>query len=166
MRATSEHSTSSGSLMEVARLFLKLGCISFGGPAAHIALMREEVVRRRGWIDEQHFLDLLGASNLIPGPSSTELAIHLGYLRAGWRGLIVAGALFILPAMLIVMALAWAYDRFGSLPEATAILYGVKPVILAVVLQALWTLGRTAVKDWLLAAIGLGALGLYLLGVN
>lgn len=166
MRETSEHSTAPGSLMEVARLFLKLGCISFGGPAAHIALMREEVVRRRGWIDEQHFLDLLGASNLIPGPSSTELAIHLGYLRAGWRGLIVAGALFILPAMLIVMALAWAYDRFGSLPEATAILYGVKPVILAVVLQALWTLGRTAVKDWLLAAIGLGALGLYLLGVN
>ncbi|HEY0736359.1 MAG TPA: chromate efflux transporter [Herpetosiphonaceae bacterium] len=166
MRETSEHSTSSGSLKEVAQLFLKLGCIAFGGPAAHIALMREEVVRRRRWIDEQHFLDLLGASNLIPGPSSTELAIHLGYVRAGWRGLIVAGALFILPAMLIVMALAWAYERYGSLPEATAILYGVKPVILAVVLQALWTLGRTAVKDWLLAAIGLGALGLYLLGVN
>lgn len=166
MRETSDHSTPSGSLLEVAQLFLKLGCIAFGGPAAHIALMREEVVRRRRWIDEQHFLDLLGASNLIPGPSSTELAIHLGYVRAGWRGLIVAGTLFILPAMLIVMALAWAYERFGSLPEATAILYGVKPVILAVVLQALWTLGRTAVKDWLLAAIGLGALGLYLLGVN
>lgn len=166
MRETSDRSTTSGSLMEVAQLFLKLGCIAFGGPAAHIALMREEVVRRRRWIDEQHFLDLLGASNLIPGPSSTELAIHLGYLRAGWRGLIVAGALFILPAMLIVLALAWAYERFGSLPEATAILYGVKPVILAVVLQALWTLGRTAVKDWLLGAIGLAALGLYLFGVN
>lgn len=166
MRETPDHSTTPGSLREVALLFLKLGCIAFGGPAAHIALMREEVVRRRRWIDEQHFLDLLGASNLIPGPSSTELAIHLGYVRAGWRGLIVAGALFMLPAMLIVMALAWAYQRFGSLPEATAILYGVKPVILAVVLQALWTLGRTAVKDWLLAAIGLGALGLYLLGVN
>lgn len=166
MRETSDHSTTPGSLREVALLFLKLGCIAFGGPAAHIALMREEVVRRRRWIDEQHFLDLLGASNLIPGPSSTEMAIHLGYVRAGWRGLIVAGTLFILPAMLIVMALAWAYERFGSLPEATAILYGVKPVILAVVLQALWTLGRTAVKDWLLAAIGLGALGLYLLGVN
>ncbi|HEY0605063.1 MAG TPA: chromate efflux transporter [Herpetosiphonaceae bacterium] len=166
MRETSDHPTTSGSLLEVAQLFLKLGCIAFGGPAAHIALMREEVVRRRRWIDEQHFLDLLGASNLIPGPSSTEMAIHLGYVRAGWRGLIVAGALFILPAMLIGMALAWVYQRFGSLPEATAILYGVKPVILAVVLQALWTLGRTAVKDWLLAAIGLGALGLYLLGVN
>lgn len=166
MRETSDHSTASGSLLEVAQLFLKLGCIAFGGPAAHIALMREEVVRRRRWIDEQHFLDLLGASNLIPGPSSTELAIHLGYVRAGWRGLVVAGTVFILPAMLIVMALAWAYERFGSLPEATAILYGVKPVILAVVLQALWTLGRTAVKDWLLAGIGLAALGLYLLGLN
>jgi chromate transporter len=164
MRETHDHAA--GSLAEVARLFLKLGCIAFGGPAAHIALMREEVVRRRRWIDEQHFLDLLGATNLIPGPSSTELAIHLGYVRAGWRGLIVAGALFILPAMLIVLALAWAYERYGSLPEATAILYGVKPVILAVVLQALWMLGRTAVKDLLLAGIGLASLGLYLLGIN
>jgi chromate transporter len=160
------HQDRSGALAEVAALFLKLGCIAFGGPAAHIALMREEVVRRRRWIDDQHFLDLLGATNLIPGPSSTELAIHLGYVRAGWRGLIVAGALFILPAMLIVLVLAWAYERFGSLPQATALLYGVKPVILAVVLQALWTLGRTAVKDWRLAVVGLAALGLYLLGLN
>jgi chromate transporter len=164
MRET--HDRSPGSLTEVAQLFLKLGCIAFGGPAAHIALMREEVVRRRRWIDEQHFLDLLGATNLIPGPSSTEMAIHLGYVRAGWRGLIVAGVLFILPAMLIVLALAWMYERYGSLPETTAILYGVKPVILAVVLQALWTLGRTAIKDWLLAAVGLAALGLYALGIN
>jgi chromate transporter len=166
MHKVESHPATTGALAEVAVLFLKLGCIAFGGPAAHIALMREEVVRRRRWIDDQHFLDLLGATHLIPGPSSTELAIHLGYVRAGWRGLIVAGTLFILPAMLIVLALAWAYQRFGSLPQATAILYGVKPVILAVVLQALWTLGRTAVKDRLLAAVGLGALGLYLLGLN
>lgn len=166
MNDTNARPTAPDALPEVARLFFKLGWIAFGGPAAHIALMREEVVRRRRWLDDQHFLDLLGATNLIPGPNSTELAIHLGYARAGWRGLIVAGTLFILPAMTIVLALAWAYQRFGELPEATALLYGVKPVILAVVLQALWTLGRTAVKDVWLAAIGAGALALYLLGIN
>lgn len=153
-------------LADVAWLFLKLGCIAFGGPAAHIALMREEVVRRRQWIDDQYFLDLLGATNLIPGPSSTELAIHLGYMRAGWRGLILAGVLFIMPAMLIVLALAWAYVRFGSLPQTGWLLYGIKPVILAVVAQALWNLGRTAVKGWLTALVGVAALVLFGLGVN
>jgi chromate transporter len=153
-------------LREVAGLFLKLGCIAFGGPAAHIAMMRDEVVRRRGWMDDAHFLDLLGATNLIPGPNSTEMAIHIGQERAGWRGLIVAGTLFILPAMLIVLALAWAYVRFGTTPQATAILYGIKPVIIAVVIQALIALGRTAIKSWLAAVVGLGVLVLALIGVS
>lgn len=163
---TRDRSTEQSRLAEVARLFLKLGCIAFGGPAAHIALMREEVVRRRQWIDDAYFLDLLGATNLIPGPNSTELAIHLGYVRAGWRGLIVAGVLFIAPAMLIVLALAWAYVRFGSLPQAAWLLYGVKPVILAVVAQALWNLGRTAIKGPLTAIVGVAALALFVAGIN
>jgi chromate transporter len=155
-----------GSLSEVAALFLKLGFVAFGGPAAHIALMRDEVVTRRRWVTEQQFLDLLGASNLIPGPTSTELAIYLGYARAGWRGLVLAGTLFILPAALISLALAWIYVRYGSTPEAVWLLYGIKPVIIAVVVQAIWALARTAVKGWLLAAIGALFLGLYAAGVN
>lgn len=155
-----------GRVAEVARLFFKLGWIAFGGPAAHIALMRQEVVRQRQWLDDQSFLDLLGATNLIPGPNSTELAIHLGYQRAGWRGLIVAGTLFIAPAMLIVLALAWAYVRFGSLPQAAWLLYGIKPVIVAIVAHALWNLGRTAVKGPLTALVGAAGLVLFFLGVN
>jgi chromate transporter len=155
-----------GSLSEVAALFLKLGFVAFGGPAAHIALMRDEVVTRRRWVTEQQFLDLLGASNLIPGPTSTELAIYLGYARAGWRGLVLAGTLFILPAALISLALAWVYVRYGSTPQAVWLLYGIKPVIIAVVVQAIWALARTAVKGWLLAAIGALVLGLYAAGVN
>jgi chromate transporter len=155
-----------GSLGEVAALFLKLGTIAFGGPAAHIALMRHEIVGRRRWVSDQEFLDLVGAANLIPGPSSTEMAIFLGYVRAGWPGLVLGGALFILPAMLIVLALAWAYGQYGATPQAGWVLYGVKPVIIAVVFQALWALGRTAVKGPLLAVIGLAVLALYLLGVN
>jgi chromate transporter len=153
-------------LREVAGLFLKLGCIAFGGPAAHIAMMRDEVVDRRRWVDNQRFLDLLGATNLIPGPNSTELAIHLGHERAGWRGLIVAGTLFILPAMLIVLCLAWFYATYGTTPTATALMYGVKPVIIAVVVQALVALGRTAVKNIVTAAAGITALALYVLDVN
>ena len=145
------------SLGELARLFLKLGTIAFGGPAAHVAMMEDEVVRRRGWLSREDFLDYLGATNLIPGPNSTELAIHIGHARAGWRGLVVAGACFILPASLIVSAIAWAYVRYGSLPAATGILYGVKPVVIGVVLQALWGLGHTAVKSRALAALALGA---------
>ena len=155
-----------GSLREVAALFLKLGFVAFGGPAAHIALMRDEVVTRRRWVSEQQFLDLLGASNLIPGPTSTELAIYLGYARAGWRGLVLAGTLFILPAALISLALAWVYVRYGSMPEAVWLLYGIKPVIIAVVVQAIWALARTAVKGWLLAALGGLVLGLYAAGIN
>jgi chromate transporter len=155
-----------GHLGEVAALFSKLGLIAFGGPAAHIALMRQEVVDRRKWLDEQSFLDLLGASNLIPGPSSTELAIYLGYSRAGPLGLVLAGVLFILPAMLLVMAFAWAYVEFGSTPQAGALLYGIKPVILAVIVQAIYGLLRTAIKNWLLAAIVGLTIVMFSVGVN
>jgi chromate transporter len=134
-----------GALLEVARVFTRLGATAFGGPAAHIALMEDELVRRRGWVSRERFLDLLGAANLIPGPNSTELAIHLGYVRAGWAGLLVAGACFIVPAALMVGALAWAYVRFGALPDVEAILAGVKPAVLVVVADALWRFARTVV---------------------
>lgn len=156
----------STSLWELGLLFLKLGTIAFGGPAAHIAMMEEEVVRRRKWLSRDKFLDLLGATNLIPGPNSTEMAIHIGYLRAGWPGLLVAGSCFILPAAIIVFGFAWAYVRYGSLPETARILYGVKPVIIVIVLQALWALARTAAKTKLLGAIGLVATVLAFLRVN
>jgi chromate transporter len=159
-------SPSSKSLREVALLFLKLGVVGFGGPAAHIALMRDEVVRRRRWIDDARFLDLLGMTNLIPGPNSTEMAIHLGYVRAGAAGLVVGGACFILPAMTIVLALAWAYVHYGARPEASAALYGIKPVIMAVVVQAGWALTRTAVKGPVLAFLGVVTIALYALGVH
>jgi len=153
-------------LLEVAGLFLRLGFTAFGGPAAHIAMMHEEVVKRRQWVDEQRFLDLFGAANMLPGPSSTELAIFLGYQRAGWLGLLLGGVCFILPAMLIVMALAWAYVQFGATTEAARLFYGIKPVVIAIIVQALSGLGPRAVKNVLAGAIGLGALVLYFLGVN
>ncbi|MDR7607581.1 MAG: chromate transporter, partial [Armatimonadota bacterium] len=128
---------SQGTLREVALLFLKLGLVGFGGPAAHIALMHEDVVRRRRWVSEAEFLDLVGATNLIPGPNSTELAIHLGYRRAGWPGLVAAGGCFILPAFLAALGCAWAYVRYGSLPQVASALYGAKPAIVAVVAVAL-----------------------------
>src|SRR5206468_12355986 len=127
---------------EVSLYFLRLGVVAFGGPAAHIAMMREDLVRRRRWVTDDEFLDLLGITNLIPGPNSTEMAIHLGYTRAGAWGLVLGGVCFIVPAMLSVMALAWAYARWGTLPAATWLLYGVKPVIIAIVLQARWAVGR------------------------
>lgn len=154
----------SGSVRELVGYFLRLGVTAFGGPAAHVAMMEEEVVRRRAWLSRETFLDLLGASNLIPGPSSSELAIHIGYLRAGWLGLVVAGGCFVLPAAMMVGSLAWAYVHFGRLPAVSALLYGVKPVVIAVILQALWGLSKTAAKTRLLAAVGLGAVGLALLG--
>jgi chromate transporter len=154
------------SLRELALLFLKLGTIAFGGPAAHIAMMEDEVVRRRRWMTDKEFLDLLGATNLIPGPNSTEMAIHIGHRRAGWMGLLVAGASFILPAALIVTAFAWAYVRYGSLPQVGGILYGVKPVIIAIVLQALWSLGRAALKTKFLTVIMIAAVVLGFLGVH
>ncbi len=161
--AAVDNSTSHGSshsLRELAGFFLRLGTTAFGGPAAHVAMMEDELVRRRGWLSREKFLDLLGASNLIPGPSSSELAIHIGYLRAGWAGLVIAGSCFILPAALMVAALAWAYVRFGRLPATAAILYGVKPAVIAIVLQALWRLAKTAVKNRLLAGIALVSLAL------
>jgi len=135
------------SLVDLASLFLRLGASSFGGPAAHIALMQHEVVERKGWVTREQFLDLLGATNLIPGPNSTEMAIHIGWKQARWAGLVVAGVSFILPATLLVLAIAWAYERFGTRPEAVLLLYGIKPVIIAIVVQALWKLGRQALKS-------------------
>jgi chromate transporter len=145
----------SARLAEVARVFLRLGLTAFGGPAAHIALMENEIVRRRRWVSAARFLDLLGAANLIPGPSSTELAIFLGFEHAGRLGLIVGGACFILPAALLVALLAFAYVRFGAIPQLTGVLYGLKPVVIAIVVQALWGLAPRAIKKspWL------GALG-------
>lgn len=154
------------SLNEVVRLFLRLGFTAFGGPAAHIAMMHDEVVKRRQWMTDQHFLDLVGATNLIPGPNSTEMAIHIGYERAGWRGLIAAGLCFIMPAVLIVLALAWLYVEYGATPQGNALMYGIKPVIIAIVLQALYRLVPSALKSPILIAVGIGALALYLLGVN
>ncbi len=156
----------SQNLLEVARLFLKLGFTAFGGPAAHIAIMHDEVVKRRKWLNDQEFLDLLGATNLIPGPNSTEMAIHLGYLRAGWRGLIVGGICFILPAMLLVTALAWLYVELRSLPQVEWLLYGIKPVVIAIIAQALWNLGRKAVKNTIVAVVGLAVIVLYFFQIN
>jgi chromate transporter len=163
---TSVGTESSASLKELALIFLRLGTTAFGGPAAHIALMEDEFVRRHRWITREKFLDLLGAANLIPGPSSTEMAIYIGYQRAGGWGLFLAGACFILPAMLLVSSIAWAYVRFGHLPQVSAVLYGVKPVVIAVVLQAVWGLARTAVKTWSLAAVGAAATALAFFNVN
>src|ERR1700682_1477739 len=155
-----------GSLAELALFFLRLGTTAFGGPAAHIAIVEDDLVRRRKWLSREKFLDLLGASNLIPGPSSSELAIHIGYLRAGWMGLVVGGICFILPAAILVACIAWAYVRFGHLPVVAGLLYGVKPVVVAVILQALWGLGRTAVKSGLLAVAGVICVALSFWGVN
>ena len=159
-------STRRQDLKEVIAVFLKMGFTAFGGPAAHIAMFHDEVVVRRKWLDDQGFLDLLGATNLIPGPNSTEMAIHIGFLRAGWAGLVLGGACFILPAMVMVMALAWVYVRFGATPQVEWLLYGVKPVVIAIILQALWVLGRKATKGSLTALVGLGALGLYFIQVS
>ena len=153
-------------LLELAALFLRLGFTAFGGPAAHIAMMEDEVVARRRWLSREEFLDLLGATNLIPGPNSTEMAIHIGHRRAGWAGLLVAGACFIVPAVLIVSVLAWVYVRFGSVPSSVAILDGVKPVVLAIVAQALWRLGRSVLKTWFLGLVAAGAVAASFLGVH
>jgi chromate transporter len=153
-------------LCELGVLFLKLGATAFGGPAAHIGMMEDEVVRRRRWLTRDEFLDLVGATNLIPGPNSTELAIHIGYARAGWAGLLVAGTCFIVPAMAIVLALAWAYVRYGRLPAAEGVLYGVKSVVIAVVVQALAGLGRAAVKSRALGIAGVAAVAASAAGVH
>src|SRR5215211_6121451 len=153
-------------LAEVATLFLKLGFTVFGGPAAHIAIMHDEVVKRRKWLTDEQFLDLLGATNLIPGPNSTEMAIHIGYVRAGWLGLIFGGLCFICPAALIVLVLAWLYVEFGTTPQAGWLLYGIKPVVIAIIVQALWTLGSKALKNTTLILISVMAFAFYFLGIN
>jgi chromate transporter len=153
-------------LSEVAALFTKLGFTAFGGPAAHTAIMHDEVVVRRKWLTDEEFLDLLGATNLIPGPNSTEMAIHIGYLRAGWPGLITGGVCFALPATLIVLLLSWLYVHFGKLPQAGWLLYGIKPVVIAIIIQALWTLGSKAIKNRLTLFAGITVFALYFLGVD
>jgi chromate transporter len=154
------------SLVETALLFLRLGTTTFGGPAAHMAMMEDEVVRRRGWLTRDEFLDYLGATNLIPGPNSTELAIHIGMARHGWPGLLIAGSCFILPSTVIVGLVAWAYVRFGTLPQIAGLFSGITPVVIAIIVLALWSLGRRAVKSVGLAVLGLGALGALLAGVH
>jgi chromate transporter len=153
-------------LREIAWVFLKLGTIGFGGPAAHIALMEDEIVRRRAWFSREEFLDRLTATNLIPGPNSTEMAIHVGHRRAGSPGLLVAGACFILSAAVIVTARAWSYVRFGAYPAAGSAMLVIKPVIVAVVVQALWGLGRSAVRSRWLGVLAAGAVAAGLGGVG
>ncbi len=154
------------SLGQIALVFLKLGTIAFGGPAAHLAMMEEEFVRRRKWITHAEFLDRLATANLIPGPSSTEVAIFVGQLKRGWRGLIVAGCCFIIPAAVIVSAIAWGYVRFGSLPKAEGVLYAIKPAVVAIIIQALGKLARTGIRTPRLAVIALVAAGLSLVGLS
>lgn len=154
------------SLKEIAQVFFRLGIMAFGGPAAHIAMMDDEIVQKRQWMTRERLLDLLGVTNLIPGPNSTELAINIGYDKGGWRGLIVAGSCFIFPAMAIVWVLAFLYTEYRTVPQADGLLYGIKPVIIAVIIQALWKLGKKAVKNWL---TGLGALSAvigYFMGID
>ena len=166
MPSNNPGSVRTGSLPEIAKVFLKLGCIGFGGPAVHIAMMEEEVVRKRKWITPEHFLDLVGATNLIPGPNSTEMTMHCGHERGGWKGLVVAGLCFILPAVIITGFLAWAYQRYGSLPEVQPFLYGVKPAIIAVIVALMISLGKKALKSTTLGLIGGISLALTLAGVN
>lgn len=154
------------SLAEVAKVFFKLGCIGFGGPAVHIAMMEKEVVQKRQWMTHERFLDLLGATNLIPGPNSTEMTMHCGHLRAGYKGLVVAGFCFILPAVIITASIAWAYARYGHLPQVAPLLYGIKPAIIAVIAGAMYQLGKKAFKNLQLWLIGIACAVAVLLGIN
>lgn len=155
-----------GSVREVAILFFRMGLTAFGGPAAHISMFRDEAVTRRKWLTDGEFLDLMAATNLIPGPNSTEMAIHLGYVRAGWRGLVAGGTAFILPAFLIVLGISALYAEYGTTPVARWLLYGVQPVVIAIILQAVWGLSRTALKNWLLLLTAVIALSLYIYDIN
>jgi len=153
-------------IKEIAKLFLKLGFIGFGGPAAHIAMMQQEVVVKRKWMSEQHFLDLLGATNLIPGPNSTEMAIHIGYDKGGWKGLVTAGMCFILPAVFITGIFAWLYKQYGQLPEIQPFIYGIKPAIIAIIIGAIFPLAKKSIKSILLAFIGISVLVLSFFGIS
>jgi chromate transporter len=166
MIAEEPESRATASVKDLAAYFLRLGILAFGGPAAHLAMMEEETVRHRHWLTREKFLDLLGAANLIPGPTSTETAIYIGYQQAGWVGLLVAGVCFILPAAVMVTVIAWAYVVFGTLPQVSDLFYGIKPVVIAIILQALWGLGRGAAKSRFLALCGLVALGASVLGMS
>lgn len=161
-----ETARAQGPLTELARLFFKLGCIAFGGPAAHIALLETEVVERRRWLERQHFLDLVGATHLIPGPNSTEMVMHVGHERAGWPGLVVAGSCFILPAALITGGFAWFYVRFGALPAVAPLFQGIQPAVLAIIAAALWRLGRKAWDGFRTAILGTAVAGAALLGAG
>lgn len=158
--------TESDRIKEIAFLFFKLGSISFGGPAAHIAMMEDEVVKKRGWMTQQHFLDVMGATNIIPGPNSTEMTMHCGYERAGWKGLLVAGFCFILPAVVITGIFAWLYQEYGQLPEVEPYIYGIKPAVIAIILMAAYRLGGKAFKTTELWILGMATLTVCLLGVN
>ncbi len=153
-------------LKEVAKVFFKMGVFAFGGPAAHIAMMEDEIVKRRKWMDQQHFLDLIGATNLIPGPNSTEMTMHCGHERAGFKGLIIAGLSFILPAIFITGLLGFLYVEYGKLPEVEPFIFGIKPAVLAIIASAVFKLGKKAIKGWELGALGAVVLSASLLGVN
>ena len=153
-------------LKEVVLLFLKLGFTAFGGPAVHLGIMHDEVVKRRRWLDDEQFLDLVGATNLIPGPNSTEMTIHLSYLRAGWPGFILGGISFVLPAVMMVMGLAWSYQKYGAAPQVAWVLYAVKPVVIAIIIKALWFLGKKAIKDLLTGITVIAVLILNLMGID
>lgn len=155
-----------GRIPELFRLFGRLGLTAFGGPSAHIAMMHDEVVTRRGWLDNGRFVDLIGVTNLIPGPNSTEMAMHVGSERAGWRGMVTAGASFIVPAALIVLLFSWMYVEYGDTPNGEAILYGIKPVVVVIIAQALIKLGRSTLSGWLAGAVAGAAMAAYLVGVN
>ena len=153
-------------LKEIALLFLKLGAISFGGPAAHIAMMEDEIVKKRKWITREHFLDLIGATNLIPGPNSTEMTMHCGYERAGWKGLITAGICFIFPAVLITALFAWFYEQYGQLPNVKPFLYGIKPAVISIIIMAAYKLGKKALKSFEIGILGIVTLIVCLVGMN
>jgi chromate transporter len=161
-----QQSSRSSPIREVFAFFLRLGLTGFGGPAAHIALMEREAVERRAWLTREQFLDLVGACNLLPGPSSTQVAMALGFTRFGWLGLLVAGVCFILPASLFTLALAWAYVRYGHLPQVAGILYGAKPVMVAIVVQAIARLGSMALRGWTMALLGAACFAAALAGVT
>lgn len=156
----------SNPLIEVAKLFFKLGSIAFGGPAAHIAMMESEVVKKRQWMSHEHFLDLVGATNLIPGPNSTEMTMHCGHERAGWKGLFVAGICFIFPAVLITLIFAWLYEAYGQVPAAEMFIYGIKPAVIAIIIATSYRLGKKALKSIELGILGIITVVVCLLGVN
>lgn len=166
MKKPVDSSSKKGSLKEIAQLFFKLGLIAFGGPASHVAMMEDEVVKKRKWMTQEHFLDLMGATNLIPGPNSTEMTMHCGHERGGWKGLFVAGICFIFPAVVITCIFAWAFVKYGQLPEVEPFIYGIKAAVIAIILSASYRLGKKAIKNNMLAVLGLLTLAACLFGVN